>query len=102
MKLGLYFDLRNPSGWRRDSSRIYSFTLEMCEEAELLGCPSVWFAEHHRFDDGYLPQPLTMAAAAAARTASVRIGTAVILAPFRSALDIAEQAAVVDNVSGGR
>src|SRR5258708_6520929 len=68
MKVGLYFDLRNPPRWRRSWSRTYGFTLEMCEEAERLGADSVWFSEHHLFEDGYLPQPLIMAAAAAART----------------------------------
>jgi alkanesulfonate monooxygenase SsuD/methylene tetrahydromethanopterin reductase-like flavin-dependent oxidoreductase (luciferase family) len=99
--LGIYFDIRNPDP-SRDMSRVYSFTLELCEEAERLGADSVWFTEHHLFDDGYLPQPLTFAAAVAARTTRVRIGTAVLIAPFRSAVQIAEEAAVVDLVSGGR
>ena len=67
MKIGVWFDLRNPPGWRQDPARLYGSTLEMCEEAERLGADSVWFSEHHGFEDGYLPQPLTFAAAAAAR-----------------------------------
>ena len=72
MNVGLYFDLRNPPEWATDFGRLYGFTLEMCEEAEHLGCHSIWLSEHHRFDDGYLPQPLTLAAAVAARTRVVR------------------------------
>ncbi|MHB8670482.1 MAG: LLM class flavin-dependent oxidoreductase [Acidimicrobiales bacterium] len=102
MEVGLYFDLRNPPPWRQDWSRLYGFTLEMCEEAERLGVSSVWLSEHHLFEDGYLPQPLTFAAAVAARTRRVRIGTAILIAPLRSAIQIAEEAAVVDIVSGGR
>jgi alkanesulfonate monooxygenase SsuD/methylene tetrahydromethanopterin reductase-like flavin-dependent oxidoreductase (luciferase family) len=102
MDVGLYFDLRNPPQWHRPWARIYGFALEMCEEAERLGADSVWLSEHHQFEDGYLPQPLTMAAAIAARTKRVRIGTAVLLAPLRHAAHIAEEAAVVDNVSAGR
>lgn len=102
MKVGVYFDLRNVPGSRWDWSRLYGFTLEMCEEAERLGAGSVWFSEHHLFDDGYLPQPLTMAAAAAARTRHVRIGTAVLIAPIRRSAHIAETAAVIDQISGGR
>lgn len=102
MNVGLYFDLRNPPEWRVDPAQLYGFTLEMCEEADRLGCHSVWFTEHHLFDDGYLPQPLTLAAAAAARTSRVRIGTAVVVAPLHHAVELAEQAALVDIISAGR
>jgi alkanesulfonate monooxygenase SsuD/methylene tetrahydromethanopterin reductase-like flavin-dependent oxidoreductase (luciferase family) len=102
MNVGLYFDLRNPPAWRTDSSRLYGFTLEMCEEAERLGAHSVWFSEHHLFEDGYLTQPLTYCAAAAARTKRVRLGTAILIAPLQKSVHIAEQAAVVDLVSSGR
>ena len=102
MKTGVYFDLRNPPPWRQDSSRIYGFTLEMCEEAERQGASSVWLSEHHLFSDGYLPQPLTFAAAIAARTKRLRIGTAIMLAPLRTVAHVAEEAAVVDLISDGR
>jgi len=102
MRLGLYFDLRNPPGWRRPWADHYARTLEWIEEAEAKGIDSVWVTEHHFFDDGYLPQPLTMAAAIAARTRRVRIGTAVLLAPLRPAVQIAEEAAIVDLISNGR
>lgn len=102
MKTGVWFDLRNPPGWRQDPARLYAFTLEMCEEAERLGADSVWFSEHHGFEDGYLPQPLTFAAAAAARTSRVRLGTGILIAPLRKTAQLAEEAAVVDLISGGR
>ncbi len=102
MRVGIYFDLRNPTQWATDWSRLYGFTLEMCQEAERLGCPSIWLSEHHLFDDGYLPQPLTFAAAVAARTTTPRIGTAIVIAPLHHPADIAEQAAVVDILSSGR
>ena len=102
MKVGLYFDLRNPPEWKQDWSRLYGFALEMCEEAERQGIDSIWVTEHHLFDDGYLTQPLTFLAAVAARTKRVRLGTAVMLAPLRSAIQIAEEATVVDILSNGR
>jgi len=102
VKVGVWFDLRNPPGWRQDPARLYGLTLELCEEAERLGADSVWFSEHHGFEDGYLPQPLTFAAAAAARTTRVRIGTGVLVAPLRKTPQLAEEAAVVDIISGGR
>lgn len=102
MKVGIYFDLRNPPQWRQDPSRLYAFTIEACQEAERLGADSVWFSEHHLFDDGYLPQPLTFAAAVAARTTRIRLGTAIVIAPLHHPADLAEQCAVVDLISGGR
>jgi alkanesulfonate monooxygenase SsuD/methylene tetrahydromethanopterin reductase-like flavin-dependent oxidoreductase (luciferase family) len=102
MDVGVYFDLRNPPGWRQDWSRLYGFSLEAIEEAEHLGARSVWLSEHHGFKDGYLNQPLTYAAAVAARTRTVRVGTAVLIAPFWNPVQLAEEAVVVDIVSGGR
>jgi alkanesulfonate monooxygenase SsuD/methylene tetrahydromethanopterin reductase-like flavin-dependent oxidoreductase (luciferase family) len=102
MRVGLYYDLRNPPEWRRDSSQMYARTLESIEHAERQGIGSVWVTEHHMFEDGYMGQPLQICAAIAARTSRVRIGTAVVLAPLHPAIDIAEQAATVDILSGGR
>lgn len=102
MKLGLYFDLRDPPPWRRGWGAVYSRALETAEQADAGGIASLWLSEHHFFEDGYLPQPLVFAAALAARTKRARIGTAVLIAPLRSAVEIAEEAAVADVVSGGR
>jgi len=102
VKLGLYFDLRNPAPWARPWPEVYGRALDLVVEAERLGAASVWFSEHHLFTDGYLPQPLTFAAAAAARTSRVRIGTAVLVAALRPAASVAEEAAVIDQLSDGR
>lgn len=102
VRLGIYCDLRNPRQWRRPWGSHYASQLERIEEAERLGLPCVWLSEHHLCDDGYLPQPLTFAAAIAARTRRIRIGTAVLIAPLRPAISIAEEAAIVDILSEGR
>ncbi len=102
VKLGLFFDLRNPEPWARPWPDVYARTLELVERAEDGGLASVWFTEHHLFADGYLPQPLTFLAAVAARTRRITLGTAVLLGALRPAPLIAEEAAVVDQLSGGR
>jgi alkanesulfonate monooxygenase SsuD/methylene tetrahydromethanopterin reductase-like flavin-dependent oxidoreductase (luciferase family) len=102
VKLGLFLDLRNPPAWRRPWVDHYSATLELVADAERLGADAVWVTEHHLFEDGYMPQPLTFLAAVAARTSRVRLGTAVLLAALRHPRHVAEEAAIVDLVSGGR
>ncbi|MGV9870893.1 LLM class flavin-dependent oxidoreductase [Rhodococcus koreensis] len=102
MKVGVYFDLRVPPGSGLDPARVYAHTLEMCEFAEASGLDSIWVSEHHGFDDGYLPQALTFAAAVAARTRTARVGTALVVAPLHATVELAEQAAVVDLISDGR
>jgi len=102
VQVGAYFDLRNPMRWRREPVELYRGFLELCEEVEHVGLDSVWVTEHHGFDDDYLPSPLTLLAAVAARTTRVRLGTGIVVAPLHAAAEIAEQAAVVDLLSGGR
>ena len=101
MDVGVFFDLRN-RGQSLNSTRLHHEVLELCSAAERFGASSVWFSEHHLFDDEYLSQPLTFAAAVAAQTTTVRIGTAVTIAPLHSPVEIAEQATLVDVLSGGR
>jgi len=102
MKVGIGLDVRRTPGDKRSWDRIYDFNLSLCIAAETAGLDSVWLSEHHGFPDGYLPQPLTFAAAVAARTTRIRIGTALLIAPLRAAAHIAEEAAVVDLLSSGR
>lgn len=102
MDVGIYLDGRNPPQWERPWPEHYARTLELVQEADRLGAASVWLSEHHFFEDGYLPQPLTFAAAIAARTSRIRIGTAVLLAALRHPAQLAEEAAIVDILSNGR
>jgi alkanesulfonate monooxygenase SsuD/methylene tetrahydromethanopterin reductase-like flavin-dependent oxidoreductase (luciferase family) len=102
MEIGLLYDLRNPPEWRIPSAELYAETLDHVAAVEAMGFPMSWVTEHHFIDDEYLPSCLTFAAAIAARTKSITIGTAVILLPLQDALRIAEDAAVVDVLSNGR
>ncbi len=102
MRVGLYFDVRNPLPWQRPWPELYARTIDVASAADQQGAHAIWFSEHHLFDDGYLPQPLVLAAAVAARTRRVRLGTAVMLPNLRHPLHLAEEAAIVDLISNGR
>jgi alkanesulfonate monooxygenase SsuD/methylene tetrahydromethanopterin reductase-like flavin-dependent oxidoreductase (luciferase family) len=98
----LRFDLRNPPAASTTMAERYQAALDMAEWADKRGFVAVILSEHHGSDDGYLPSPLTMAAAIAGRTRQIRILVAALVAPFYDPLRLAEDAAVVDNLSGGR
>ena len=102
LKFGLVFDFRNPPEWRREWKTFYDETLEDVQYAEELGYDHVWITEHHFIDDGYTPSVLPICAAVARLTSRVRIGTWVLLLPLHNAIRVAEDAATVDILSGGR
>jgi alkanesulfonate monooxygenase SsuD/methylene tetrahydromethanopterin reductase-like flavin-dependent oxidoreductase (luciferase family) len=96
------FDFRNPGFAGTTMAERYTAALAMCEWADRLGFMSVVLSEHHGSEDGYLPSPLTMAAAIAARTESVRVNIAALVSSFHDPLRVAEEIAVVDLLSAGR
>jgi alkanesulfonate monooxygenase SsuD/methylene tetrahydromethanopterin reductase-like flavin-dependent oxidoreductase (luciferase family) len=99
---GLRFDLRNPALAATSPAARYEAALDMVEWADRLGCVSVAISEHHGSPDGYLPSPLTMVAAMAARTTNVRFMIAALIAPFYDPLRLAEDLIVLDHISKGR
>jgi probable F420-dependent oxidoreductase len=96
------FTAQIPAGSDRTFEREYRDTLELVRFAERLGFESAWVSEHHGSSDGYLPSQLALLAACAAITERMELGTSVILAPLHDPLRLAEDAAVVDQLSGGR
>lgn len=96
------FDFRNPAMSGTTMSERYRAGLEMAEWADRLGFVTLVLSEHHGSDDGYLPSTLPMAAAIAARTKNIRIRIGLTVAAFHDPLRLAEDATVVDNISGGR
>jgi alkanesulfonate monooxygenase SsuD/methylene tetrahydromethanopterin reductase-like flavin-dependent oxidoreductase (luciferase family) len=67
-----------------------------------LGFDYAFVTEHHFVEDGVMPSPLTVLAAAAAVTQKIRIGTHILLLPLHQVVRVAEEAAIVDRLSQGR
>src|SRR5580658_7724574 len=83
--------------------QLYRDYVELFVAAEELGFDSGWVAQHHFADSsGRLPSPFTFLAAVAERTTRIRLGTAVVTLPLEDPLRVAEDAAVLDALSGGR
>jgi alkanesulfonate monooxygenase SsuD/methylene tetrahydromethanopterin reductase-like flavin-dependent oxidoreductase (luciferase family) len=100
MNFGVFFLMQRDERWSEQA--VYESDLSQMLAAESLGYESIWIAEHHFNDYGLCPAPQVLAAFVAARTSRMRLGMGVSLLPLHHPIDLAEQLAVLDVVSGGR
>src|SRR5690242_5994502 len=101
MKFGLYSSIANPPRGEHLDRSIDEVIAE-AQLAEASGFDSCFFGEHHQDRDGFLPSPLIVATAVAARTTRLRVGTSVILLPLHHPVRVAEDVITLDLVSKGR
>jgi probable F420-dependent oxidoreductase len=85
-----------------EGGHYYREALEEVTRAEALGFDSVWMEEHHAVTDHYWPSPLTVLAGFATRTSRMLLGTDIMVAAFHHPVRLAEDAAMLDVISGGR
>lgn len=83
-------------------SERYRAAIDMAEYADAAGFANVGLEEHHLADNGWLPSPLTMAGAVAARTRQCRITLGALLVTLYDPVRLAEDLAVIDLLSQGR
>ncbi len=102
LRFGVAYDFRNPPGSGISNADLYARVLAQAERVDRLGFDQIWLTEHHFVEDGYLPSFSPVAGAIAARTQRVRISSDIVLMPFQHPLRLAEDLAVLDNLSGGR
>jgi alkanesulfonate monooxygenase SsuD/methylene tetrahydromethanopterin reductase-like flavin-dependent oxidoreductase (luciferase family) len=96
----LRFDMRAPD-IGAPPTELYAAATEMCAWAEGHGCLAAVVCEHHGAEDGYLPSPMILASAMAARTERLALSLILIL-PFYEPVRLAEDMAVLDIISKGR
>ena len=96
------FDFRAPGADRTARQELYSRGLEQAAYLDQHGHDALMVSEHHVSDDGYLPSPLLVAAAMAARTSRVPITVSALLVNMYEPVKLAEDVAVLDLLSAGR
>lgn len=100
-RVNISFDMRSPE-WATPTHELYRAAIEMAAFADRIGADSLNLMQHHGSDDGYLPQPFVLAGGMAAVTSRIRFMLGAVILPLHDPLELAEQIAIVDNMSNGR
>ena len=101
MKFQLVINMERMSP-EMDMLDVARHTLEMVQMADAAGFESVWAAEHHGLEMTIAPNPFQILTWWAAHTCRIRLGVAVVVAPYWHPIDVAGEAALLDLYSGGR
>lgn len=93
MRIGIFF---------ADSDRAPAEVASVAQEAERLGFDSLWVPDHILKVFGPLPDPLTLLSFLAGATERIRLGTAVLVLPYRHPIVLANMMSSLDVLSNGR
>ncbi|MBR0654311.1 LLM class flavin-dependent oxidoreductase [Plastoroseomonas arctica] len=102
MQFGLFGGARTKRSVGIEDNQGYTSFIEYVQEADRLGFKHMFMVEHHSTGQGQVSASLTLLAYLAAKTTNIRLGTAVVVLPWHNPVLIAEQAATLDLLSGGR
>ncbi len=106
MEFGIFMELSVPRPWTAESERrVYENALEQVRLADELGFDYVWAVEHHFLEEySHCPAPDVFLAACATQTTRIRVGHGIVacVPQYQSPIRVAERAAVLDILSGGR
>jgi alkanesulfonate monooxygenase SsuD/methylene tetrahydromethanopterin reductase-like flavin-dependent oxidoreductase (luciferase family) len=106
MRFGIFFEISVPRPWQPDTEkRVYDHCLEQVVLADELGFDTVWAVEHHFLEEySHCPAPEIFLTACAMKTERIRVGHGIVVCvpEINHPIRIAERAAVLDIVSGGR
>ena len=102
MDVGMFM-IFSSYGWENGSdARMWEEDLRLADIAADLGFDCVWSTEHHFNDYSFIPDNLQLMTHVAARHPHIDVGTAAVILPWHNPLRVAENAAVLDMLSGGR
>ncbi|MEU0934554.1 MULTISPECIES: LLM class flavin-dependent oxidoreductase [unclassified Embleya] len=87
---------------RQEMSARYRATVEMAAFADKNGFDMISLEEHHGADNAWSPSPLSTAGAIFGATERIGVIVCALLAPLYDPIRLAEDLAVLDNISGGR
>lgn len=103
MHIDLFYELPASTQFGRSEERIYHEALDEIALADRLGFHGVWLVEHHFAGEySHSSAPELFLAAASQRTQKIRLGHAVVVLPYHHPIHVAERAAALDVLSGGR
>ena len=106
MKFGIFYELSVPRPWDQEAERkVYMNALEQVRLADELGFDQVWAVEHHFLEEySHCSAPELFLTACAMQTKNIHVGHGIVICvpEFNHPIRIAERAAVLDILSGGR
>ena len=102
MRFGLFGGARTKRSIGLEDSQGYESFIDYVTEADRLGFAQMFMVEHHFTGHGQVSASMTLLAFLAAKTKTIRLGTAVVVLPWHNPVLIAEQAATLDLLTGGR
>jgi alkanesulfonate monooxygenase SsuD/methylene tetrahydromethanopterin reductase-like flavin-dependent oxidoreductase (luciferase family) len=105
MKFGIFYELSVPRPFEQNERLVYENALEQVRLADELGFDQVWAVEHHFLEEySHCSAPELFLTACAMQTRDIRVGHGIVtcVPQFNHPVRIAERAAVLDILSGGR
>ena len=104
MKFAAFTTVASSAGEATSAEQMIDNLRQQTVLAEQLGFEAMWLGEHHfgPYGIGDLPNPILLGADLAARTSRIRIGQMANIAPWWHPIRLAEDLAILDNMTGGR
>ena len=87
---------------KRSDHEVYRTEIGFGEQAEALGFDSIWSVEHHFTDYTMCPDVMQFLTYFAAKSQKLKLGSMVVVLPWHDPMRVAEQVAMLDNMSNGR